>query len=66
MKQKRNQFYFPVVALRHTCCHPAMRSPMRELPRDLFPDMGSLHKRDAADWALEQLNEALRFDLGER
>jgi hypothetical protein len=64
--QKRNQFYFHVVALRHTCCHPAMPSPMRELPKDLFPDMASLHRPDAADWALEQLDEALKFDLGGR
>jgi hypothetical protein len=64
--QKRNQFYFPVAALRHTCCHPAMSSPMRELPKDIFPNMAGLHTADAADWALEQLDEALRFDLGER
>lgn len=43
-----------------------MSAPMRELPRDFFPDMASLHTADAADWALEQLDEALRFDLGER
>lgn len=66
MTQKRNQLYLPVAALRHTCCHPAMSSPMRELPKDLFPNMASLHTAEAADWALEQLDKALRIDLRER
>jgi hypothetical protein len=63
---KRNARYLVVAALRHTCFHPAMASPMRELPKEWFPDMASLHTADAVDWALEQLDEALRFDLGER
>lgn len=61
---KRNTAYYHLAALRHTCFHPAMASPLRDLPRDLFPEMSSLHTAEAADWALEQLDLALRFELG--
>ena len=64
--QKRNALYLNVAALRHTCFHPAMDAPLRELPKEHFPNMASLHTADAADWALEQLDDALRFDLGAR
>ena len=60
---RRNLVYHPVAALRHTCFHPAMAEPIRDLPRDLFPNMSSLHTADVADWALEQLDLALRFEL---
>lgn len=62
--QKRNAIYLSIAALRHTCFHPAMAEPIRDLPRDLFSTMSSLHTADAADWALEQLEIALRFELG--
>jgi hypothetical protein len=62
--QKRNTTYLFLAALRHTCFHPAMAEPIRDLPRDLFPKMSNLHMADAADWALEQLDAALRFELG--
>lgn len=62
--QKRNAIYFFIAALRHTCFHPAMAEPIRDLPRDIFPKMMSLHTIDAADWSLEQLDAALRFEVG--
>lgn len=62
--QKRNAIYLDIAALRHTCFHPAMAEPLRDLPPEIFPTMSSLHTRDAADWALEHLDAALRFELG--
>jgi len=62
--QKRNEAYLPIAALRHTCFHPAMDTPIRDLPRSLFTAMASLHIEQAADWALAELDNALRFELG--
>ena len=60
---RRNEAYLPLAALRHTCFHPAMSAPIRDLPRDVFVAMASLHTDAAADWALEQLERALCFEL---
>jgi hypothetical protein len=62
--QKRNGVYYLLAALRHTCFHPAMTEPIRDLPRAVFREMSSLHTMDAADWSLEQLDAAFAFDLG--
>jgi hypothetical protein len=62
--QKRNEAYLPIAALRHTCFHPAMTDPIRDLPRSIFTAMESLHTEHAADWALAELDNALRFELG--
>jgi hypothetical protein len=62
--QKRNEAYLPIAALRHTCFHPAMSGPIRDLPRSIFTTMASLHSQDAADWALAELDNALCFELG--
>jgi hypothetical protein len=59
-----NEAYLPIAALRHTCFHPAMAEPIRDLPRGIFVAMRSLHMDGAADWALEQLDHALCFELG--
>ena len=61
--QKRDEKYYLVAALRHTCFHPAMSAPIRDLPRDIFTAMQSLHSEAAADWSLAQLDEALQFEL---
>ncbi|HWO24201.1 MAG TPA: hypothetical protein VNO30_35905 [Kofleriaceae bacterium] len=63
-KHRRNVAYLFLAALRHTCFHPAMESPIKDLPRDLFPALSSLHTAEVADWALEQLDDALKFELG--
>jgi hypothetical protein len=62
-KQRRNALYYFPAALRHTCFHPAMADPIQDLPHDIFSKMSSLHTQEAADWALEQLDEALKFEL---
>jgi len=41
-----------------------MTEPMHDLPNDIFFEMSSLHTIDAADWALEQLDAAISFELG--
>lgn len=61
--QKRNEKYYLVAALRHTCFHPAMPEPIKDLPRDIFTTMQSLHSEAAADWSLAQLDGALQFEL---
>ena len=61
---RRNADYYFLAALRHTCFHPAMRTPLHDLPRDIFREMSSLHTIDAADWSLEKLDVAMRFELG--
>lgn len=62
--QKRHDNYYLLAALRHTCFHPAMTEPMQDLPGDIFFEMSNLHTIEAADWALEQLDNAISFELG--
>lgn len=60
--QKRDEAYLFVAALRHSCCHPAMAAPLKEI-RKHIPSMQALHSEGAADLALFLLDRAIRIDL---